>query len=304
MSLIAREVAEDVFLLRTMIVNAFVLRAGSSWVLVDTGLAGYASSIRNAARGVIGSTPPASIVLTHGHFDHTGSLMSLLDEWPTPVYAHRLERPYLTGRSPYPPPDPLVGRGALALLSRLYPRDPIDISTHLEALPEGGTMPGLPDWQWIHTPGHTAGHVSFFRERDRTLIAGDAICTTRQESLLAVATQRRELHGPPAYFTQDWQSAAQSVQRLAALNPEVLASSHGEPMAGAAMRDELRRLAATFERRELPAYGRYADRPAITDETGIVALPPDPLPKVLAGVAVAAGLAYAMSLTRRHRRAV
>jgi pterin-4a-carbinolamine dehydratase len=193
--------------------------------------------------------------------------------------------------------------GAVALLSRLYPRDPIDISTHLEALPAGGTVPGLPDWQWIHTPGHTAGHVSLFRERDRTLLAGDAICTTKQESLLAIATQRHELHGPPAYFTQDWQSAAQSVQRLAALNPDVLASSHGEPMAGPVMRDDLQQLAATFERRELPAYGRYADRPAITDETGIVALPPDPLPKVLAGVAVAAGLAYAMSLTRRSRHA-
>jgi hypothetical protein len=117
---------------------------------------------------------------------------------------------------------------------------------------------------------------------------------------MAVATQRRELHGPPAYFTQDWHAAAMSVQRLADLNPEVLATGHGDPLHGAAMRDDLRALAGEFERREVPSYGRYADRPAITDEQGIVSLPPDPLPKVVVGVALAAGLTYALSRRRRH----
>ena len=294
-----RQVAENVFVLRTVMVNLFLIRGASSWVLVDAGLPGYANTIREAAREVVGSdTPPTSIILTHGHFDHRGSLEPLLERWNSPVFAHRLERPYLTGQSPYPPPDPLVGRGAMSLLSRLYPRRPIDIRPHLDLLPDGGAIPGLSEWRWIHTPGHTAGHVSLFRDRDRTLIAGDAVCTTKQESALAVLTQRPELHGPPAYFTQDWQCAAVSVERLAALDPDVLASGHGEPMRGAAMRDELRALAVSFDRREIPAHGRYVRRPAITDENGIVSLPPDPLPKVMAGVAVAAGLTYAMARMR------
>ena len=299
-----REVAEDVFFLRTLFVNVFIIRTGSSWVLVDAGLGGYADSIRAAARAVIGgNTAPSSIVLTHGHFDHVGSIEPLLREWNCPVYAHNLERPYLTGRSPYPPPDPLVGRGSMALLSRLYPRGPIDIGVHLELLPQNGTIPGLPDWNWIHTPGHTSGHVSLFRERDRTVIAGDAVTTTKQESLVAVATQRRELHGPPAYFTPDWDSAARSVQRIAALNPEVLATGHGEPLRGAEMRAGLRELAADFEKREVPSMGRYAGRPAITNEDGIISLPPDPLPRVLAGLVVAAGLTYAISRSRGGARA-
>ncbi len=295
------EIADGVFRYRTLMVNLFFVRGVSSWVLVDAGLGGYGRSIRDAARAALGTdAPPASIVLTHGHFDHVGSLDELLRVWPCPVHAHPLERPYLTGRSPYPPPDPLVGGGAMSVLSRLYPRGPIDVCPHLEMLPSGGGVPGLPEWQWIHTPGHTAGHVALFRERDRTLIAGDAVTTTKQESLLAVATQRRELHGPPAYFTQDWHAAAMSVQRLADLNPEVLATGHGDPLRGAAMRDELRALAGEFERREIPSYGRYADRPAITDEQGIVSLPPDPLPKVVAGMALAAGLTYALSRRRHH----
>jgi glyoxylase-like metal-dependent hydrolase (beta-lactamase superfamily II) len=295
-----REIADGVFCYRTLMVNLFFVRGASSWVLVDAGLGGYANTIRDAAHAaMLTDAPPASIVLTHGHFDHLGSLDALLRRWSCPVYAHPLERPYLTGRSPYPPPDPLVGRGVMSVLSRFYPRGPIDISAHLEMLPAGGAVPGLPEWRWIHTPGHTAGHVSLFRERDRTLIAGDAVTTTKQESLTAVATQRRELHGPPAYFTHDWNAAGMSVQRLAALNPEVLASGHGEPLNGASMRDDLRALAGEFDRREVPNFGRYAERPAITDEQGIVSLPPDPLPKVVAGVALAAGLTYAISRRKR-----
>jgi glyoxylase-like metal-dependent hydrolase (beta-lactamase superfamily II) len=285
-----------------MMVNVFVIRDGASWVLVDTGLNGHARTIREAAERYIGGGPPAAIVLTHAHFDHVGSLEALLDTWDVPVYAHPLERPYLTGQSSYPPPDPLVGRGSMALLSRLYPRGPIDVSRRYERLEDGNAIPGLTAWRWIHTPGHTAGHISLFRDRDRTLIAGDAVVTTRQESLLAVATQRQEMHGPPAYFTQDWDAAGASVGRLAALEPEVLATGHGEPMNGPEMREDLRRLAATFADREVPAFGRYSRQPAVTDERGIVSLPDDPLPKVLAGVAVAAGVAWGLARTRAAER--
>jgi glyoxylase-like metal-dependent hydrolase (beta-lactamase superfamily II) len=285
-------------------VNVYLVRTGSSWVLVDTGLYGYERTITAAARDFIGADrAPEAIVLTHGHFDHVGSLEALLHQWPVPVYAHRLERPYLNGESAYPPPDPLVGRGTMALLSRLYPRGPIDISKHLNVLPDDGSVPMMPGWRYVSTPGHTAGHVSLFREQDRTLIAGDAVITTKQESALAVMAQREEMHGPPAYFTQDWRSAGESVRKLASLDPETLATGHGVVMRGAPMRERLQALAAGFERSEVPAYGRYAKEPAVTDEHGIVRLPPDPFPKVAAGLAAAAIAAGLISQAGRMRRA-
>lgn len=301
----SEEVTAGVARVRTIMVNLYLVRTARSWVLIDTGMRGYSRTIVAAARELMGtSAPPEAILLTHGHFDHIGSLDALLETWDVPVYAHRLERPYLTGQSPYPPPDPLVGRGSMALLSRLYPRSPQDLGARLRVLPVEGSVPALPGWRWIATPGHTAGHVSFFRESDRILIAGDAVTTTKQESMTAVATQRQELHGPPAYFTQDWQSAGVSISAIAALEPKILATGHGVPMRGPHVAGLLRDLARNFEEFEVPRFGRYTKQPAISDERGIVSLPPDPLPKVLAGIAAAAIAVGIAAGTMRRRGAL
>src|SRR3954468_16696230 len=250
------EVAREVAFMRCAMVNVAAVGNRSRWVLIDAGLPGYGPAIRRAAEARVGAAPPGAIVLTHGHFDHVGSLEDLLAAWNVPVYAHALEMPYLTGRSPYPPPDPLVGRGAMAILSRLYPRGPIDLGTRVQVLaPE--VVPAAPEWRWLHTPGHTPGHVSLFRNADRTLLSADALITTKQESVLAVMAQRCELHGPPAYYTQDWDASGESVRALAALDPALIVAGHGQPWAGDTMREKLRELAANFDAMERPRLGRY-----------------------------------------------
>ena len=177
-----------------------------------------------------------------------------------------LEHPYLDGRSAYPKPDPRVGGGAMSLLASLFPRGPFDFSGRLRALPEDGSVPFLDGWRWIHTPGHSAGHVSLWREADRCLIAGDAFITTAQESAYAVATQEPEVHGPPMYFTPDFRKAAVSVRALAALEPEVVVTGHGHAMRGPAMRAGLHQLASRFEAVAVPAHGVYVDRPATVED--------------------------------------
>jgi glyoxylase-like metal-dependent hydrolase (beta-lactamase superfamily II) len=245
--------------LRILFVNVFAIAGAGGWVLVDGGLAGSAGRIRRWADRHF-DEPPSAIVLTHAHFDHAGALDELLEDWHTPVYAYPRELPYLLGRLEYPPPDPSVGGGAMARMAALYPRRAPQVHGRVEPLPDGGAVPGLDDWRWIHTPGHTDGHVSLFREMDRTLIVGDAFCTTKQESFWAVATQRPELHGPPSYFTTDWDQARASVQRLAALRPEFIAPGHGQPMSGSETRRALLELSQRFDELARPEHGRYVER--------------------------------------------
>jgi glyoxylase-like metal-dependent hydrolase (beta-lactamase superfamily II) len=293
-------VVAGLHVLRNVFVNLYYVAADpgqptGAWVLLDAGLPGSVGTIRKYAAEVFGAdNPPLAIVLTHAHFDHAGSLDDLADAWPgVPIYAHPLELPYLTGRSSYPPPDPTVGGGLMAWSSFLYPKHPYDLGERVHALPEDGSVPGLPGWRWVHTPGHTPGHVSFFREADRVLVAGDAFTTVVAESGLATLTQRQVVHGPPAYFTPDWDAARVSVAALLSLAPEVAATGHGIPMHGEALRQQLAQLAVNFNTDTRPRLGRYAHEPATADASGVRSVPPplvSPWVKglALAGVALAA----------------
>lgn len=254
-------VATGVVGLRILFVNVFAVSGERGWTLIDAGLNGSATRINKWAQRHFGDTAPAAIVLTHAHFDHIGAIDELLKQWNVAVYAHHEELPYVRGQRAYPPPDPSVGGGLMARMASLYPRQPIDLGARVRELPSDGSIPSLPGWRWIHTPGHTAGHVSLFRQADRTLIIGDAFCTTKQESFFAVATQRPELHGPPSYFTTDWNAAHSSVLTLAALEPAFLAPGHGQPMAGEETTRALRQLAEQFDEVARPEQGRYVQKP-------------------------------------------
>jgi glyoxylase-like metal-dependent hydrolase (beta-lactamase superfamily II) len=284
--------------MKDVFVNVYMIHEPqkNTWVLVDTGLKSSATKIKRMAEHLFWpDTRPAAIILTHGHFDHVGSVKQLADEWEVPVYAHYMERPYLTGQSSYPPPDPTVGGGMMATLAWLYPKGPIDIGRHLSILPQDGTIPALPEWKYIHTPGHAPGHISLFRERDRVLLAGDAFVTTKQESVICALTQAKKLSGPPKYFTYNWTSAKESVKKLAALNPDVVATGHGQPMKGEEMRKALHNLAEHFEEEAVPSHGRYVDDPAYVTSNGVEDVPPPAAPVAL--LLQIAGLAAAVALT-------
>lgn len=270
-------VAPGVWGLKDLLVNVYMIHnpIDNNWILVDAGLKTSAPKIRRMAEHLFWpDTRPSAIILTHAHFDHVGSLNTLAEEWEVPVYAHAMEKPYLTGVSSYPPPDPSVGGGLLSAISWAYPKGPIDIHSRLEILPADGSVPGMPEWKFIHTPGHAPGHISLFRQRDRVLLAGDAFVTTKQESAVSVILQSKELSGPPKYFTYNWGSAARSVRILANLNPDIVATGHGKPMKGEEMRTSLHNLADHFEELAVPTSGRYVGDPALVNEDGVQYVPP------------------------------
>ncbi|MGH9629786.1 MAG: MBL fold metallo-hydrolase [Bryobacteraceae bacterium] len=294
------EIAPGVRYLPVLVANVyFAGEPGTPWVLVDAGLRGAASRIRHAAERIYGSgARPECIVVTHGHFDHVGALRDLLEIWNVPVYAHVLESPYLNGKSRYPPPDPTVG-GFLAQLSRTFPSGGIDVGDRLNLLPEDGSIPGMAGWRAIHTPGHTPGHIALFREADRVLIAGDAVTTVNQEAPLKMIAQIREFRWPPACFTTDWGKAIESVHKLAELKPQVVAAGHGLPASGPGVAEEFDRFA---ENLRPPRHGRYVHVPAAADESGVTFVPPAPpdrIPKIAAGLGLAALAGIVIAARRR-----
>ena len=81
----------------------------------------------------------------------------------------------------------------------------------------------------------------------------------KQDSLYNVLTQKKNIYGPPRYFTTDWDSAQASVEKLASVNPEVAITGHGQPMTGKELGDELNKLVENFDEIAKPDSGRYVE---------------------------------------------
>jgi glyoxylase-like metal-dependent hydrolase (beta-lactamase superfamily II) len=255
-----KEVSKDVYYYTNQIVNVIMIGdpAGDSWVLIDAGMPKSGEEILKVSEKRFGKgNKPAAIILTHGHFDHVGGLVHLINEWDVPVFAHPLEFLYLTGEKRYPEPDTTVEGGMLAKISSIYPIEPINISEVLQELPKDMSVPRLPEWQWVHVPGHSPGQIALYREKDGILIAGDAFITVEQDSLYKVLIQKSKIHGPPVYLTTNWEMAEDSVQKLAALNPKIAVTGHGQHMEGEELKKELNDLATNFKERVVPSHGKF-----------------------------------------------
>jgi glyoxylase-like metal-dependent hydrolase (beta-lactamase superfamily II) len=116
----------------------------------------------------------------------------------------------------------LLGRMPDALINRVNdrlmtgPPHPVD-----RALREGDEVAGF---TVLEVPGHSAGHVAYWRETDRVLILGDVL--NNQD----LRTGLPGLHEPPKTFTPDPARNRESARKLAALEPAIVAFGHGPPL--------------------------------------------------------------------------
>jgi glyoxylase-like metal-dependent hydrolase (beta-lactamase superfamily II) len=218
--------------------NVYFVRSGPDWFLVDAGWAGSAPAIRRAAAAIFGPHwPPAAILLTHLHPDHSGAAGELARGWRVPAYVHPDELPMARGRY-LPEFDMPLDHWVVVPVMRLLPTrtrarieaagDITDVARHLGP---DGVVPGLPDWQWIATPGHTPGHIAYRRPADGVVVSGDAVCTVDLNSVTGILTGRFRLAGPPWYTTWDRRAARRSIARLAQVDCRLLAPGHGAPLA-------------------------------------------------------------------------
>lgn len=250
------EIAPNVFCLgpwgRTQ-TNAYLVRAGSSWVLVDAGWAQDAERIRSAVRSVLGNgTVPSVILLTHVHPDHAGAARELATASACPILVHPAEIPIASGdfEAMVRYAGPLDRWLVLPLMRAIGRRrreailEAGNLGGAVRPLEPHGLIPGIDGWQWLHTPGHTPGHVAFVRAVDRVVISGDALLTLRVNAATGLLLGRQGLSAPPWYTTWDREAARASIRAIAGLQPSVLAGGHGRPLAGPGAAAVIREFAA------------------------------------------------------------
>ena len=178
-------------------------------VLIDGGIRWQAHPIRSQLRG----RPVTRMALTHCHPDHQGSAHYLCRTLGLELACHAADVPAMDGTGPMIPATFIVN-----VLGRLIAGPPHKVS---RVLHDGDEIAGF---RVVHAPGHTPGHVIYFRESDRVALAGDVLAN------MSFLTARPGLRLPPSPFCDDpWQNA-RSVEILANLRPSLVGFGHGPPL--------------------------------------------------------------------------
>lgn len=194
-------------------------------VLVDTSSQADAKPVLDALKAAgIKPRDLTSIIVTHTHPDHVSGLAAVRRAFPAKVAAHEIEAPFIAKERIYEGPP-----------GKQYQKHegvPVDVR-----LRDGQSFEGF---QVLHTPGHTAGHLSLYDKERRLLIAGDALNTDpgsgSVDRSLGVGTMGDQ-------FNLDPRQHRESIKRLAKLEFDALVVGHGDPIAtGAGQR--VRKLAA------------------------------------------------------------
>jgi glyoxylase-like metal-dependent hydrolase (beta-lactamase superfamily II) len=206
-----KRLADGLYLLRGFppnAINVYLLQD----VLIDAGTRQAEGRIMRQIRG---HTVTAH-ALTHAHPDHQGSSHAICE---------RLGLPLWCGQGDVPAMETPGGIAASqapgwvnAFQRRFWTGPPHPVA---RALVEGDEVAGF---TVLETPGHSRGHVAYWRESDRVLILGDVL------NGMNLMTGIRGLQEPPSVFTPDPERNRQSARRLAALEPELVCFGHGPPL--------------------------------------------------------------------------
>jgi glyoxylase-like metal-dependent hydrolase (beta-lactamase superfamily II) len=192
-------------------VNAYLIEGPRGLTLVDTGHGNAGDAIADEIeKGGFQLKDLEQVLITHSHFDHMGGAAILLDRKRVKVYAHPDDMPAIKGVFPKQGIGTRLGRW---LRSLWFPYRPLDVIVPIK---QGEHLRALPNWQVLHTPGHTPGSLSLFQPTEKILICGDALSMSSKKLALC-----------SSYINEDHVEAARTARMLSNLDADVLCCGHG-----------------------------------------------------------------------------
>jgi glyoxylase-like metal-dependent hydrolase (beta-lactamase superfamily II) len=228
------EILPDVYRMTDLrMANVYLLVTGEDLFLVDSGMPGDVKQIEAQMQEQgFALSALRTIVLTHAHVDHVGSVPELVRRSGAQVLAHAQEVPYVE-RTQSLPAASLPRRIMNWFSERMMGRQP---ACHVDrALEDGETVAALGGLHVLHTPGHTPGSICLYQPERQILFTGDTLFNRNP------MTDRRGLQLPPSMLITDRAALLASVRRLADLPVQVLCAGHGAPILEGAS-DQIRTL--------------------------------------------------------------
>lgn len=206
-----RELADGVFQLRGRPQDAInVYLVGD--VLID-------AATRQAEKRILrelGDRSVSAHALTHVHPDHQGSSHAICERYGIPLWCGQDDVPAM--ETPGGLENPKAPAALRWFHANFWTGSPHPVS---RVLVEGDEVAGF---TVLDTPGHSPGHVAFWRQSDRVLILGDVL------NNMNLRTGRPGLNEPPLMFSSDPARNRDSARRLAELRPELVCFGHGAPL--------------------------------------------------------------------------
>jgi hydroxyacylglutathione hydrolase len=230
-----RRIAEGVWVVRggfpMKTMNVYLIEDDEGVTMFDAGIADMSAAVRSAGARLGGIK---RVVLGHADADHRGAA-PMVD---APVYCHPAEREAAQSADPWRPYWDFnkLGAHGRALLKRLLPRwdgGAVEIAGTVE---EGEEVAGF---KVVELPGHAPGLIGLFRESDRLALVSDCFYTLDPQTGI-----KGDPRVPHPAFNISTEQAADSIRKLAALEPSIAWAGHAKPVAGDVV-SQLRRAAST-----------------------------------------------------------
>lgn len=194
-------------------VNYYLVENGDEIILIDTGLPGNSSKIADYVEKTLNRSPKdiKTIVITHSHFDHVGSLSKIKEITGAQVAIHPADADYIRYKAKH------IGgtfiNAIIILYQTIYQTKPVEPEIMLK---DSDVMSG---YQVIHTPGHSPGSICLYNPEKKVIFVGDIL-----------QYKNGRLQSPGKKLIPEPEKYEESINKLLDFDIEIILTGHTAPV--------------------------------------------------------------------------